>query len=459
MKQLAGVILAAGLGKRMRSNQAKVLHRICGKPMVLYVAEALRPLCDRLIAVLGHQAEAVKAALQQYDPGIEGVYQEEQLGTAHALLQCEKALEGFEGDILVVCGDTPFVTSQLLEELVRFHRSNRAAGTVLSFRPPDPSGYGRIVRNQAGDLVAIVEESDASPEEKAITEVNSGIYCFERAAVFRALHQTDRNNAQNEFYLTQTIQIMIRNGLKVSCLECKDPWLVEGINDRVQLAQAEARMRRSILERLMRSGVTVEDPDSTFVDATAVIGRDTVLKAGTRIEGPCVIGEGCDIGPMSYLIRSRIGNGCRIWYSVIEDSVIGDEVHLGPFSHLRPGCVLERGVFVGNFVEIKNTRVGELTKIHHHCYLGDAVIGRKVNIGAGTVTVNFDGIQKHITVIEDGAFVGCNVNLIAPIRIGQGAYIAAGSTVNQDVPQAALAIARARQENKPGWVNKFFGRG
>lgn len=456
MKPVTGVILAAGLGKRMRSKRAKVLHEICGKPMVAYVVDAVKPVCESVIAVVGHQADLVKDALGSE---IHYVYQQEQLGTAHAVLQCKGLLRDFEGNVLVVCGDTPFVTEELFRSLLQHHEASGAAVTVATFRTANPAGYGRILRGPSGQLTAIVEERDATPDQQKINEVNSGIYCFDCAGLFKALERTDQRNAQGEFYLTQAVEIMIREGLPAACFAVEDPNLVEGVNDRVQLAEAEEQMRRQVLKRLMLSGVSMEDPGHTYIDARATIGQDTLIKAGTRIHGACVIGEGCEIGPDSCIVDSALGDRCKVWYSVIEKSILDDDVQVGPFSHLRPNSHLHEGVYVGNFVEIKNTEIGELTKVHHHCYLGDSVIGKKVNIGAGTVTVNYDGKRKHTTIIGDEAFIGCNANLIAPVKVGEGAYVAAGSTIYQEVPGACLAIARSRQENKPDWVKKFLGRG
>ncbi|HHV78579.1 MAG TPA: bifunctional UDP-N-acetylglucosamine diphosphorylase/glucosamine-1-phosphate N-acetyltransferase GlmU [Firmicutes bacterium] len=440
----------------MKSKRAKVLHELCGKPMISYVVEALKPVCDSIIAVVGHQADAVQDALRNE---VHYAYQREQLGTAHALLQTKCLLQGFKGNVLVACGDTPFVTQGLFRELLGYHVSSGAAVTVATFHASDPTGYGRIIRDASGELKSIVEERDATDQEKGITEVNSGIYCFDCDSLFSALERTDRRNAQGEFYLTQAVEIMIRDGLPARCFVVNDPGIVEGINDRRQLAAAQKRMRLEILRKLMLSGVTVEDPETTYVDARATAGQDTVIRAGTRIEGASVIGEECDVGPDTCIIDSKLGNRCKVWYSVIEECILEDDVQVGPYSHLRPNSHLENSVYVGNFAEIKNTRVGEFTKVHHHCYLGDSIIGKKVNIGAGTVTVNYDGKRKHTTVIRDGAFVGCNANLIAPVTIGEGAYVAAGSTINKEVPEEALGIARSRQENKPGWAKKFLGRG
>ena len=452
---LHAVILAAGLGKRMRSNRAKVLHPVAGRPMVEHVVRAAEAAgVDRVVVVVGHQGEQVQALL-----GERVVYarQEEPLGTGHAVLQAEAAVTGAQ-DVLVLYGDTPLLDGALLRQLVEAHRQSGAAATLLTVELDDPTGYGRIVRDAGGRVVRIVEEADATAAERAIREVNTGIACYRREPLFAALRRLTPANAQGEYYLVDVVEHLGREGYPVATVTAPDPQQVEGVNDREALARAEAILRQRIRRRWMAAGVTFIDPASAWVDDDVEIGRDTVIYPQTVIAAGSRIGEGCRIGPGAHITGSVLGNGVQVWYSVVEDSQLGDGCRVGPFSHLRPGCRIAPGVHIGNFAELKNAEVGEGTKVNHHSYLGDARVGAGVNIGAGTVTVNYDGARKHPTVIEDGAFIGCNANLVAPVRVGRGAYVAAGSTINQDVPADALAIARERQVNKEGWAARWRQR-
>ena len=452
---LHAVILAAGLGKRMRSQRAKVLHEVAGRPMIEYVVRAAEGCgAQRVVVVVGHQAEQVQALL-----GDRVVYalQDRPLGTGHAVLQAEAAVAG-AADVLVLYGDTPLIEAETLRRLVAAHRESGAAATLLTVELEDPTGYGRIIRDEQGRIARIVEEADANPAERAVREVNTGIGCFRRDDLFAALRRVRADNAQGEYYLVDVVAVLRSLERPVHSVQADDPDLVFGVNDRVALARAEALLRDRIRQRWMRAGVTLIDPASTWIDDDVEIGPDTVIYPQTVIEAGTRIGAGCRIGPGAHLTASRLGDGVRVWYSVVEASEIGDGTRIGPYSHLRPGCRIAAGVQIGNFAELKNARVATGTKINHHSYLGDADVGEGVNIGAGTVTVNYDGARKHPTVIEDGAFIGCNANLIAPVRVGRSAYIAAGSTINQDVPADALAIARERQVNKEGWAARWRQR-
>lgn len=453
MTNTYAVVLAAGKGTRMKSSLYKVLHPVCGKPMVEYVIENMEKLgVEKIVTIVGHGAELVQSQLGKRS---EYALQAEQLGTAHAVLQAEEALANLSGTTIVICGDTPLISVETMSDLITHHKDTNAKATILTAIASDPSGYGRIIRAEDGNVKSIVEQKDASEEEQLVKEINSGTYCFDNEALFKALKLVKNENAQGEYYLPDVIEILQKEGEVISAFAAKEFEETIGINDRVALSQAEQIMRSRIAHHHMREGVTIIDPQSTYISSDAVIGADTVIQPGVIIEGKSTIGENCKIGPNSHIVSSIIGDDTTIHSSVILDSEVGDHTVIGPFAHIRPQSEVGNDVKIGNFVEVKKSTVGNGSKISHLSYMGDASIGSNVNVGCGTITVNYDGKNKFVTTIEDDAFVGCNSNLIAPITIGKKAYVAAGSTITKDVPGEALAIGRARQENKEGYVKKL----
>lgn len=446
------VILAAGKGTRMKSELPKVLHRAGGKAMLQHVIDAASAAgAQKHIVVVGCGAQRV---VEEIGAQASFVEQREQLGTGHAVMQAEPLLRNFAGTVMVLCGDTPLLTGDLLEKLFEEHRAAGAAATVLTARMPDATGYGRIIRAADGRVQRIVEQKDATAKELAVDEVNSGIYCFERKALFEALAGTDCQNAQGEYYLTDVLEILSGRGEKVWAAEAADYRQTLGVNSRRHLAEAEKLLRRRKLDALMDGGVTVMDPDSTFVDADVTVGADTVLYPCTWLEGRTEVGARCALGPSSRFSDARIGDDVTAQFVYAHDCEIGNGATLGPYVHLRPQTKLAAGVKVGNFVEVKNSNVGEGSKLPHLSYIGDADIGAGVNMGCGTITVNYDGKKKFRTVVEDGAFVGCNANLVAPVTVGKDAYVGAGSTITKDVPSGALGVARSRQSNIERWRDK-----
>jgi bifunctional UDP-N-acetylglucosamine pyrophosphorylase/glucosamine-1-phosphate N-acetyltransferase len=452
MSQLLSVILAAGKGTRMKSQLPKVLHRVGGKAMVQHVLDAAKGAgAVRNVVVIGFGAESVATSLGNQ---AEFVVQAEQLGTGHAVMQAKELLADFDGTVMVLCGDTPLLRAELLTKLYTEHRQAQAVATVLTANMPDPTGYGRVIRNSNGQVIKIVEHKDATPEERLVTEVNTGIYCFERSALFAALAGLNCNNVQGEYYLTDVMSILASQNAKVWATAAEDFQETFGINSRAQLAEAEKILRKRKAVELMDNGVTIMDIDSTFIDADVTIGADTIIYPFTWIEGASSIGSGCEIGPNTRLQNTTVGDQSTLHFVYAHDCTVADQVTVGPYVHLRPGTSLATGVKIGNFVEVKNSEVGQGSKIPHLSYIGDTDMGQKVNIGSGTITVNYDGKHKHRTTIEDGAFIGCNTNLVAPVTIGQGAYVAAGSTITKNVPATALGVARARQSNIEDWVSK-----
>lgn len=453
---LYAVVLAAGRGKRMHSGRHKVVHPVCGKPMILYTMELLGSLsADRTVAVIGHEADQVRDVV---GTRAEYALQEEQLGTGHAVLQAEPLIGGEDGTALVLYADMPLLTESTVRRLLDTHHGTGAAATVLSAVVEEPAGYGRIVRDEAGRLAAIVEEKDCSGEERAIREINTGIYCFDSRKLFAALRRVTNRNAQGEYYLTDVIGILRQDGERVEVAVADDPEEAAGVNDRIGLAAAEAIMRRRINRRHMAAGVTLIDPEATYIEADAVIGRDTVVWPGSVIRGRSVIGEGCEIGPQADITDSKVGRGSKVNRSVLLEAEAGERVTIGPFAYLRPGTRLADGVKVGDFVEIKNSSIGAGSRVPHLSYVGDAEIGADVNIGCGVITANYDGVAKNRTVIGDGAFIGSNSNLIAPVTVGREAFVVAGSTITGDVKDGDLAIARAKQVNKPGYAKVLKAR-
>ncbi len=440
------VVLAAGKGTRMKSNRAKVLHTLCGVPMVNYVTEALRPLsAERLLVVVGHQAELVEAVLPE---AAEPVVQREQLGTGDAVRVALEALEGEEeGVLLVVNGDGPLISERTLEELVERHRSAGVGATVLVAELEDPRGLGRVVE-EAG-VVRIVEERDATEDERRIALVNLGLYAFGLPEIRDAIGNLASENSQGELYLTDVLEIIGSKSRTVT-YQLKNLEEANLVNDRSQLARAEEILRRRILDAHMREGVTVRDPVSTHIEASVEIGRDTVILPGTFLRGSTRIGSDCVIGPSADLLDTVVGDGAHVEHSVGRGAQVGEGASVGPYAFLRPGTVLGSEAKVGAYCEIKNTRVGRGSKVPHLSYVGDAEIGEGANLGAGTITANYDGVNKSKTTIGDGAFTGINTNLIAPVTIGEDSYTGAGSVVSKDVPPGKLAVgwpARAIKES------------
>jgi len=450
------IILAAGQGKRMKSKLYKVLHPVCGKPMVGHVLDTVKKVqCERSIVVVGHGAEAVQSYL---GTSAEYVLQEKQLGTGHAVKQVKQLLGQENGTTIVICGDTPLVTEESLEAMLQLHEKNGAAATILTAEVDRPQGYGRVIRGENGSVKRIVEQKDCSPEENAVKEINTGTYCFDNAKLFSALEKVTNNNAQQEYYLTDVIGILVQEGDVVEGYRTDDYTESIGVNDRIALSEAETLMRARIARKHMLNGVTIIDPGSTYIGADVTIGADTVILPGCSIYGQTVIGEDCVIGPSSDIEDCHILDGAKVKHSVLSQTEVGKDTTVGPFAYLRPGTKLGNHVKVGDFVEIKNASMDDGSKVSHLSYIGDAKVGKNVNFGCGAITVNYDGYNKSITEIEDDAFIGSNVNLIAPVKIGKGAYVVAGSTITNAVPDNDLAIARNRQENKPGYAEKIRAR-
>lgn len=453
MSKRFAVILAAGQGTRMKSKLYKVLHPVMGRSMVQHVMDQLAALeLDQIITVVGHGAEKVKEELGEASAF---VLQEQQLGTGHAVMQAEALLKNQEGVTLVVCGDTPLLTQKTLEEMFSYHQNKQAKVTVLTTTIDDPTGYGRIIRNDAGDVSKIVEQKDASKEELKVKEVNAGTYCFDNNFLFTALQSVSNDNAQGEYYLPDVIEIAKNNHQTVAAFQTTDTDETLGVNDRLALSEAERIMKQRINREHMKNGVTIIDPLTTYIAPTVKIAPDVVIEPGTTIKGYSVIGTDSIIGPNSEIVDSNIGQNSKILHSVVHESKVGNRVNIGPFAHIRPASDIRDDVKVGNFVEVKKSVIDDSSKVSHLSYIGDAEIGKNVNVGCGSITVNYDGANKYKTIIEDDVFVGCNTNLIAPITVGRGALVAAGSTLTKDVPEVALSIARARQVNKDGYAKKL----
>lgn len=453
MSKTVAVVLAAGLGTRMKSKIPKVLHKVAGVPILEHVINTLLEAeIEDIILVLGHGGQLVEKQISQ---DIQVVYQNEQLGTGHALMQALPRLTQYkEGQCLVVCGDTPLLKGITLKKLLAEHKERNNSATILTAYLSDPTGYGRIIKNGSG-IYKIVEEKDADHEEKAVKEINTGTYCFNTASLTNKLARITPANAQGEYYLTDAIKLLVEDGEKVDSLLLENSVEAMGINNRVQLSEADKQMRMRVLNWHMLQGVTIINPDNTYIDACVNIGRDTIIYPGVYLEGRTEVGEECIIGPDTRIINSQIKNRVSIAYSNVLEARIAEDCTIGPYSYLRPGTELSPSVKIGDFVEVKNSFVGIGSKIPHLSYVGDSTLGKGVNIGAGTITCNYDGVNKHPTVFGDGAFIGSNTNLVAPVTVGAGAYIGAGSTVTKDIPPGALAVARGRQKNFDNWKKDY----
>ncbi len=451
---VAVIVLAAGKGKRMKSTLPKVVHPILGRPMISYVLDAVVKINPKKIAlVVGHGAEKVKEAVA--DKRVEWVLQEEQLGTGHAASCARKALAGFKGNVLILNGDFPLITPKTLKNFITGHNKSRASVSILTAILDNTEGYGRVVRSQKGEVLRVVEEKDATPIEKKLKEINSGAYCVESPFLWRALERIGAGNKQGEYYLPDVVNIASSQGKKVKGFVVADNRELLGVNTRAELAEAEEILRRRINHSLMLSGVTMVCPDSTYISPNVSIGTDTVIHPYTFIYGHTRIGKGCVVGPSVWIEDSKMGNEVIIKFSsYIAGADIEDKVTIGPFAHLRPQTKILSGAKIGNFVEVKKSRIGLNSKVPHLSYLGDATVGADVNIGAGTITCNYDGFQKHETLIEDEVFIGSDTMLVAPLRVGRGATTGAGSTITKDVPPGALAIGRARQVVIENWKRK-----
>ncbi|MDL4888625.1 bifunctional UDP-N-acetylglucosamine diphosphorylase/glucosamine-1-phosphate N-acetyltransferase GlmU [Enterococcus hirae] len=447
------IILAAGKGTRMKSKLYKVLHPVSGQPMVEHIINRVSETNpDQIITIVGHGAEQVKAQLGERS---EYALQAEQLGTGHAVLQAASFLQGKEGTTLVISGDTPLLTTETLNNLFEYHQGKNASATILTAQAEDPTGYGRIIRDHIGIVEKIVEQKDTTPEEALVQEINTGTYCFDNQALFEALNKVGTDNAQREYYLTDIIEILKDAGKTVAAYQTEDFDESMGVNDRIALAKANELMRQRINKMHMVNGVSFVDPATTYIDAGVEIGSDTVIEAGVQLQGKTVIGSDCVIGAHSRIVDSVIEDHVVVEHSVIEKSLVKSHADVGPFAHLRPKAEIGEGVHIGNFVEVKNAEIGKNTKVGHLTYVGDATLGEEINVGCGVVFVNYDGKNKHRTTIGDHSFIGSNANIIAPVEIAKNTSVAAGSTITEDIPEYAMAIARARQVNKEEYAKKL----
>jgi bifunctional UDP-N-acetylglucosamine pyrophosphorylase/glucosamine-1-phosphate N-acetyltransferase len=451
---LAVIVLAAGMGKRMKSKVPKVLHPILGRPMLSYVMTAVGSLSPKnMVVVIGHGGGDVQDSLKA--KGISFVDQKDQLGTGHAARCAKKALSGFKGPVLILNGDYPLITTGTLKTFISKHGESEAALSILTTHLDEPRGYGRIVRNGNGSVERIVEESDASADEKRITEVNSGTFCVDSTFLWKALEGLGPHNKQKEYYLTDIVEAASKKSLKISGVVVKDSSEVLGVNDRKELSDVERLLRIRTNESLMRSGVTIIDPDTTYISPEVKIGRDSVIYPNTYIYGASRIGVSSTIGPNVWIEDSELGKNVTVKLSsYINNAIINNNVNVGPFAHLRPEARISDDAKIGNFVEIKKSNIGKGSKVPHLSYVGDAVIGKNVNIGAGTITCNYDGFNKHETRVSDDVFIGSDTMLVAPVKVGKGAVTGAGSTITKDVPGGALAIGRAKQTIIEKWSRK-----
>jgi len=453
------LVLAAGEGTRMKSSKPKVMHKVCGKPMISWVLDALEKVgkeghLDRILVVVGHGADEVR---QEVGERATCIAQEERKGTGHAVMVAAPSIS--EEEVLILTGDSPLITPGTLIQLCELHRSEKATATVLGTVLTDPTGYGRILRDNRGDLAGIVEETEADEEQKKIGEVNTSTYVFRWEALKAALKGLSPDNRKGEYFLTDTLKLLVQEGKRVIVHLTPDYREVLGVNTREHLAYAEALMRERINRRWMEEGVTMQDPSTVYIDGEVRIGRDTVLRPLVMLEGATVVGEGCLIGPGARIVDSRLGDGVTVEQATIRECELEDGVNVGPYASLRPGSRLRSGSKAGTFVEIKKTVVGKGSKVPHLSYMGDAEIGEDVNIGAGSITCNYDGVEKHRTVIEDQAFIGSDTMFVAPVRVGKGAVTGAGSTISKDVPPGALGVERSQQKNVPDWKGRKKSQG
>ena len=441
MDNINAVILAAGEGTRMKSKMPKVLHEVMGRPMVKRVVDTAKDLeAKNICVVTGHMSETVQEALK--DEGVSFAVQEKQLGTGHAVMQAEEYINENE-DVLILYGDTPLIKAETLEKLIEYHRSENNGVSIISAIVEDSAGYGHIIRDKDGNFVKNVEYKDATPEEKLVKEINSGIYCFKGSSLKKALKLITNDNAQGEYYLPDALEMTIGDVTEFF-----------GVNNRVQLAQANKIMQKRINEKHMLNGVTIIDPTDTYIADDVEIGMDTIIYPGCVLEGKTVIGDDCKIGPNTRLTDMTLAPNVTIQYTVAMESEIGSGTKVGPFAYIRPNSKIGENIKIGDFVEVKNSVIGNGTKVSHLTYIGDSDVGERINFGCGTVTVNYDGHKKFRTTIEDDVFIGCNANLVAPVTLKKGSYVAAGSTITKDVPEKSLAVARNRQTNIDGWTKK-----
>lgn len=452
---IKAIILAAGQGTRMHSKLPKVIHKIAGKPLIEHVVLLTQALTDQKpVVVIGHGADQVKESLMHLD--VNFILQQEQLGTGHAVMMAKEHIAEDE-TVLVLYGDTPLIDKKTLLDFIDYYHENNLDLSVLSMKVPDPTGYGRVVKEK-GKLNKIVEHKDADQNILALDEVNSGIYLMNSNRLLMHMHKIQNNNKQNEFYLTDIVEIFCQQGYNVDAYCIEDYTQMLGINNRVQLAEAEMIMRNRINRELMLSGVTIIDPNNTYVDSGVKVGKDTIIYPGSMIRSNSVIGESCEIGPRTVIENSIIDDEVTVKESQILNSRVGKRTKVGPYAYVRPGSNIGEDVKIGDFVEIKNSNIGNGTKISHLTYVGDGDVGEKVNLGCGVVFVNYDGVKKYRTKVGNDSFVGCNVNLVAPVEVSNDAYVAAGTTVTKDVPEGALAIGREKQKNIDGWVKRKRSR-
>lgn len=447
------VVLAAGKGTRMKSKLYKVLHKVCGKTMVEHVVDAARGVNPaKIVTVVGTGAGEVEKVL---DGKSDFAFQEKQLGTGDAVMTAKEELGDKDGATLVVTGDTPLFTTETFDELFKYHAEKGNAATVLTAEAPNPFGYGRIIRDDQGNVLRIVEQKDGKPEELKVKEINTGVFCFDNKKLFEALKHVDNNNAQGEYYLTDVLEILRNSGKRVGAYKMPDFSESLGVNDRIALAQATKTMQRRINEEHMRNGVSFIDPDTAYIDAGVKIGNDTVIEGNVVIKGNTEIGSDCYITNGSRIVDSKIGNHVTITSSTLQEAEMDDNTDIGPNSHLRPKAVIRKGAHIGNFVEIKKAEIGENSKVGHLTYVGDATLGKDINVGCGTIFSNYDGVKKFHTNVGDHSFIGAGSTLIAPINVADHTFIAADSTITKDVDKYDMAIARGRQVNKPDYWHKL----